>query len=302
MSDASTRGVGPDIAIVGAARSGTSLLASQLSAHPSIDPGSVKEPNFFSRRRDHDAAWYESLYADRAKGLLRLDGSASYTYPKFPDALQLLAKASPDVYVIYVVRDPIPRAISHYLFYRYYFHNEQAVDFGAALRTSPFYADVSDYERWLDLIGATFPEDRVLVVPFGALRDPHAEVTSVISTELGISQVSGSSSEGSAHQNNVVEFRHPAVRKMTRALRQSQWYPQVRARLGADRMRRLRSVVTRKPDLPTNSQVLASCDAEQLAALTELEQRARGAVGSWLRNQDRRLGLAWAEHWDFDAH
>ncbi len=299
MAKASTSGAGPDIAIVGAARSGTSLLASQLSAHPNIDPGSVKEPNFFSRRRDNDAAWYESLYADRSPDLLRLDGSVSYTYPKFPDALQLLAKASPDVFVIYVVRDPIPRAVSHYLFYRHYFHNEAATDFGAALQTSSFYADVSDYERWLDLLRATFTEERVLVVPFPALRDPDFEVTSVIWKELGISQVPGLSSEGSAHQNNVVEFRHPVVRKLARALRQSRWYPQVRARLGADRMRRLRSVVTRKPDLPTNNEVLASCDPEQLARLTELEQRARDAVGSWLRTQDTRLGLAWAEHWEF---
>ena len=86
---------GPDVAVVGAARSGTTYLAAQLAAHPMIDAPAVKEPNFYSRYLDKGEAWYDDLFPPRAPGHLRLDASVSYTFPHFPDALAALAKASP---------------------------------------------------------------------------------------------------------------------------------------------------------------------------------------------------------------
>ena len=144
-----TSGAGPDLAIVGAARSGTSLLAAHFTAHPQIDASAVKEPNYFSRQFDEGPEWYESYFSPRSEDLYRLDASVSYTYPQFPDAIDRLVSASPAALVIYVVRDPIQRAVSHYQFYRHYFEREPAASFGEALARDSFYADVSDYRRWL---------------------------------------------------------------------------------------------------------------------------------------------------------
>jgi hypothetical protein len=296
----SRAGSGPDIVIAGAARSGTSLLASQLSMHPDIDPGSVKEPNYFSRRADRDDTWYEGLYKPRRAGLLRLDASVSYTYPQYPDALESLAETSPNVFVVYLVRDPVPRAISHFLFYRHYFtYRESAADFGAALRASSYYTDVSDYQRWRQALTAAFPDDRLLVVPFQAVTRSTHQVASVICSRLGLSAPPEMPDQVNAHRNNTVEFRHESARRISRALRQSRLYPRVRATIGAQGMRRIRSVLTRTPELPDEQAVLASCDDDQRAQLDALRDRARQAASDWLTEQDTREQYGWSQLWTF---
>lgn len=288
---------GPDIALVGAARSGTSLLASQLSLHPNVDPCSIKEPNFFSRGDGEDVAWYDGLFAPRAPDLLRLDASASYTYPQHPEALNRLAAASHDVFVVYIVRDPVQRAISHYLFYRHYFRNEKASTFSDALRSSSYYTDVSDYQRWLNALRSEFTEAQVLVVPFEVVTKSVHDVATEICTRLGLAHPPEEASRVAVHRNSVVAFRSPTAQKVTRKLRQSQLYPQVRRTLGAHRMRQLRALVTKKPSLPTNDEILASCDSGQLAQLQDLQQRGQQAVTDWLTRQDARTGLQWSRSW-----
>lgn len=286
-----------DLVIAGAARSGTSFLAAQLSAHPGVDPGSVKEPNFFSRNYERGPGWFNGLFEPRSDALLRLDASVSYTYPQYPSALPRLAADSPDTYVIYIVRDPVPRAVSHYLFYRHYFKQESAVSFSDALASNNLYAGASDYRRWLEELYATFPRERVLVVPFRAVTAAGADVVTQVSADVGLPPRPDLVASAAAHQNNVVTFRHPALRFASRKLRRSRLYPVVRDRLGAARMRQVRSLATKNASLPTAAQALATCTADQLDQLRELEKRSDLAVTQALREQDARLGLSWSEHW-----
>jgi hypothetical protein len=268
--------------------------------HPDIDAGSVKEPNYFSRRADRDDAWYNSLYEPRRAGLLRLDSSVSYTYPQYPDALKSLANAAPNALVVYLVRDPVPRAISHFLFYRHYFsYRELSADFGTALRNSSYYVDVSDYQRWREALSAAFSDDRLLLVPFQAVTASTHQVASVICSRLGISAPPDLPDRVGAHRNDTVEFRHEAARRISRALRQSRLYPRVRATIGAHGMRQIRSALTRTPELPDEGAVLASCDSDQRAQLDALQDRARQAVAEWLAEQDAHEQYGWAQFWTF---
>jgi Sulfotransferase domain len=294
-------GSGPDLAIVGAARSGTSLLAAHLTAHPQIDASAVKEPNYFSRHFDNGPEWYESYFSPRAEGVYRLDASVSYTYPQYPEAIDRLVAASPSVSVIYVVRDPIQRAVSHYQFYRHYFEREPAPDFGAALARDMFYVDVSDYRRWLDLLASELPAEQVLVVPFSALTASSHAVAEVVCTMVGIAPPAPESEqEATLHRNNVVTFRSDRVRRLTKTLRHSRVYPTVRKTIGADRLRRIRSAVTSVPKTPSLAETLSSCSENQLAELEKLRISADETVERWLRNQDERLSLRWSELWQCD--
>lgn len=286
----------PDLVIAGAARSGTSFLAAQLGAHPRIDPGSIKEPNFFSRHLDRGIDWYDGLFAPRAEGVLRMDASVSYTYPQFPGALQRLATAAPDALVVYVVRDPLPRAVSHYLYYRHYFRREDAPDFGAAIAANELYVGASDYRRWLCELSAHYDRERVLVVPFPAVAD--GDVTAQICSRLDLAAPSELPAHAAGYRNNVVAFRHEWLRMASRTLRRSRLYPIVRERLGADRLRRVRSVVTRDTVLPSAAQALGSCSPQQVDRLAELDRGSREAVREWLREQDARTGLSWLDHWE----
>ncbi len=288
------QGRGPDLALVGAARSGTSTLASELSAHPDVDAGKVKESNYYSRHLDRGPQWYESLYQSPRPGLLRLDASTSYTYPQFPDALAQMADASNDVFTVYVVRHPVQRAVSHYLFYRYYFQREQAKTFGEALRTDSYYTDVSDYDHWLSELQSTFAKERLLVVPFEAVTRTSHEVASVICRQVGLPEPSVAGKNVAAHRNDVVAYRAESIRLAARTLRRSSLYPRVRSALGAHRMKWMRTFLTRQPAMPSAEEALASCDEAQLEALSDLEARAGAAVRELLVEQDERCGLSWS--------
>jgi len=288
---------GPGLVIAGAARSGTSTLAAALREHPAIDPGATKEPNFFSRHYDRGWEWYESLYAERADGLLRMDASTSYTYPQFPDALGRLAKAAPDSFLVYVVREPIARAVSHYLMRRHTLRLEDAPTFGAALSASSYYTDVSDYKHWLAQLEKHSSPGKLLVVPFAALTASSHDVATVVCQRLELEPPPLNIETVVAHRNNVVEFRGTVALKAVKILRQSRVYPRIRAAVGATRVRDIRSRMIKSSPMPTVEEALATCSAYQRTELDELRGNIAQSVSTWLAEQDSRLGLTWSASW-----
>src|SRR5690349_6839490 len=140
-----TAGGGPDVVIVGAARSGTSFLSATLGHHPQIDAGSVKEPNFYSSKWDQGPEWYDALFEPRDRGLVRVDGSVSYTYPQHPLALERVRDANPDVQVVYTVREPVARLVSHYQLFRYYYDRTDWDTLATAIERSPMFLGAGNY-------------------------------------------------------------------------------------------------------------------------------------------------------------
>lgn len=288
---------GPDLVIAGAARSGTSTLAAALREHPAIDPGASKEPNYFSRYYERGTPWYDALFAPRAEGLFRMDASTSYTYPQYPGALDRLAVDAPAVQVVYSVRDPIARSVSHYLLRRFTLQIEDAPSFGAALAADSYYSDVSDYRRWITHLQERFGPDRFLLVPFAVLTSATAEVAEVICGRLGIPAPPLAVEVVGAHRNAVVEFRGGVARRAARVLRRSPVYPRLRSALGATRIRHLRSRLTKPAALPSLAEALASCSPEQLGQLTAMRSELDAWVGERVAEQDVRAGLQWAGRW-----
>jgi hypothetical protein len=289
---------GPDLAIVGAARSGTTFLAAQLSAHPLIDAPAVKEPNFYSRYLDKGEAWYDNLFSPRSPGHRRLDASVSYTFPHFPDALVAMAEASPHAQVVYVVRNPVARALSHYELYRHYFSNETAETFGAAIAANPVYLGAGEYGHWLERILACFPEEQVLVVPFEASTADVDEVLGVIFGRLGLPALDRSETAVvTSHRNDVVAFRSDFAHRIVKLVKNNPAYPKFRSLVGTERIRKIRSSLTTEAPRETIADALSTCSDEQRRELDALAERATEAVTRHLRAQDSRIGLAWADRW-----
>jgi hypothetical protein len=115
----------PNLFIVGAPKSGTSLLWTILNKHEDIffssDP--EKEINYFSFDELNFNSYYKSYKVSNEKDYLSLfkkgqsvkylvDGSVSYfAYPSIPKKLY---KFNSNAKIIIIVRDPILRAFSHY--------------------------------------------------------------------------------------------------------------------------------------------------------------------------------------------
>jgi Sulfotransferase family len=291
--------LGPDIVIAGAARSGTSYLAAVLGAHPDIDPGAVKEPNYFSREHERGPRWYDDLYEPRRDGLLRLDGSMSYTFPHFPEAIPRLAAETPKAYVIYSARDPLVRTLSHYQLHRDYFGIEAAQTFGEGLASNPVYIGTSEYDHWLSLLYEFFPADRVLLVPFDVVTQEALAVAARVCDAVGLAPPPADlAPRADAHRNEVVQFRSGAIRWARRLAKRSGAYPWIRRTVGTDRLRRMRSRMTRKVTAEGMDEALATCGPAQLAQLRAMHRASRTATAARLREQDARLGLDWAAIWE----
>jgi hypothetical protein len=140
----------PDCLIIGAMKCGTSTLAAQLGAQDGMFMTTPKEPNFFSDDAVHarGLAWYERLFAEAAPGAVK--GEASTHYTKLPTNPRTVARmravlALPRL--VYMVRDPVDRAVSHYM--HGWTEGQMGDDPVAAFENHPELVDYGLYARQL---------------------------------------------------------------------------------------------------------------------------------------------------------
>ena len=119
----------PTFLIIGTMKGGTTSLHRYLRQHPDVFMPERKELNFFvddyagppidppeERNWSRGLAWYERQFAgaerDRAVG----EASANYSrFPTYPGVAEKIAEVIPVARLIYLVRNPIVRVLSHYL-------------------------------------------------------------------------------------------------------------------------------------------------------------------------------------------
>lgn len=136
----------PDFLIVGAMKCGTTTLAVQLAAQPGVFMTTPKEPNFFSDDEiwAKGAAWYRSLFAGAAEGDLRGEASTHYTkLPTYPETLDRMGTLLEAPRIVYMIRNPVERAISHYI--HEWTQGEMGDDLVASFTAHP---EIIDYGRY----------------------------------------------------------------------------------------------------------------------------------------------------------
>jgi len=282
---------GPDLVLAGAARSGSTTLAAWLGRHPHTVSPSIKEPNYFSTRRDRGPEWYESLYGRRDGTWI--DASAQYSFPSHLAASVRAAELNPEMRIVYLVRDPIPRAYSHYCHEVLYMGRLDGVDFGAAMRANDDILGASDYETVIAGLAQAVPDDRLLVLPFElVVREPERAAEAVWSF-TGLPPVDRAdlpAVDGHLFTNERVVFTSPLVRRAFKAIRATRIYPRVRAALGAERMRRARAQLTSDDAIPSLETALSTCSPAQRAQMVHVAARSAESVRERLRSQDTRNG------------
>jgi hypothetical protein len=111
----------PDYLIVGAQKCGTTSLWEYLNEHPAVEPAMCKEMNFFDRNYDSGLAWYrshfslaqdETLTSSSASRTLTGESCANYMF--HPLAPERVRASLPQAKIIFLLRNPVDRAYSHY--------------------------------------------------------------------------------------------------------------------------------------------------------------------------------------------
>jgi len=110
----------PNLVIVGAMKCGTTSLYRYLNLHPQVCMTRHKEPDFFIKEGASyrkGLSWYKSNFNKKNV----IIGEASPNYSKchvFPNVPECMHEVIPDAKLIYIIRDPVKRAVSHY-FHQY---------------------------------------------------------------------------------------------------------------------------------------------------------------------------------------
>lgn len=106
----------PNLVVIGGLKCGTTSLHHYLDLHPEVQMSRPKELNFFAAELNWPlgAEWYASHF--RRDAAVRGESSPHYTnLPRFTGIAGRMASVLDDPRVIYMVRDPIDRTLSHYL-------------------------------------------------------------------------------------------------------------------------------------------------------------------------------------------
>lgn len=159
----------PGFLIIGGMKCGSTTVFRDLETNPRIFFPLDKEPENLC----HDdvltpagLARYESLFARAKPG--QICGEASTAYTKRPDFEGVAERArkvcGPDLRIIYLVRDPLKRAISHH--FHEYARGNMPASIDDAVQQFPALVNYSRYAMQVEPWLAVFGRDHVRIVRF----------------------------------------------------------------------------------------------------------------------------------------
>ena len=165
----------PNLIIIGAQKCGTTSLHYYLDLHPQISMSKEKELNFFTNRHNWDRGieWYESNFKDRAR--VHGESSPNYTaYPFLRGVPERMYSVVPEAKLIYILRDPIDRIVSHYLHnYAIGKREHRAIEAAFSPLDSSPYTCLSKYYMQLEQYINYFPKSNTLIITMEDLHSHH---------------------------------------------------------------------------------------------------------------------------------
>lgn len=168
----------PNFIVIGAMKCASSTVCDYLERHPDAFMVASAEPEFFSHDENFakGVEWYERFFEGAGGAVAIGEGSNAYAAAaRFPDSAARMAAYAPDLKVIYMVRDPVARIVSHWIQNRENFGVKapSTLDLAVTERRE-FYLDPSLYWKNLERYRAHFPDERIFV---GFMEDLQAEPT-----------------------------------------------------------------------------------------------------------------------------
>lgn len=146
-------------------KAGTNTLHRLLDAHPDIFmTKKPKEPSWFAGSNSgKDEGWYLSLFTEAGATRYRGEASTDYTRaPRLKGAAEKIACYAPDARILYITRDPLDRALSHFWWDVQY--SAEGRSFKDAASRSREIIDVGYYAMQIAPYLDTFGRERVQVV------------------------------------------------------------------------------------------------------------------------------------------
>ncbi|MEZ5404973.1 MAG: sulfotransferase [Verrucomicrobiia bacterium] len=181
--------------IVGTQKGGTTALANFLSQHPEICFAPQKEVHFFDSPQFQDSTTVEEWQKNYSQAFPNyqnqtLIGEATPIYMYWPQIAQRIHRYNSNMKLIFLLRNPIERAISHYRMESQ--RGNETLSFGQACFTEPFrlfqdrnnlsetsslrrhsYLHRGFYRKQVEQFRRLFPDSQILILKNEDLLNHH---------------------------------------------------------------------------------------------------------------------------------
>lgn len=174
----------PNLFVIGAMKAGTSSLHEYLHQHPAIFMSRFKEPQYFAPHRtrwgqawgegncypEPGMDWYLRLFADAADAKYAGESSVSYTaVPWMTGCHERIHAFNPDARLIYLMRDPVERTVSHY--WHFVADGREDRDMLTAVQRDVEYVSRSNYVLQIKPYLEKFGHDQVYLLSLEELTE-----------------------------------------------------------------------------------------------------------------------------------
>ncbi len=192
----------PHFIIIGAMKAGTTSLYHYLNLHPEISMSRIKETNFFCERNFQKGLdWYKKMFPANHD----IKGEASTNYSKYPSEKgvpERIYQTLPNVKIIYILRDPINRLLSH-VHHNLLKGDESEEEYMGKLRNpESHYISCSRYYMQLEQYIPFFPKEWILILTAEELRENTPGTMKKVFKFLN---------------SNIIDYYHPEYQKARHA-------------------------------------------------------------------------------------
>ena len=271
-----------DFLIIGAGKSATTWLQTQLQSDPSVymvDP----ELHFFSREFHRGEDWYLSQFSDAAIG--KTIGEKSNSYLDDPEAAARIHRVLPDVKLIAQLRNPVERAYSHYCMK--FNRGEVEADIESNLDPSKLkderILDIGNYAAHLRKYVELFGREKLLILFFeGVTSDPEQQIAKVRS-HLGLKPRPLATSAVKKVKDKTARHVPPRMRERLAWMK-----PIVRPLRGTPAFETVRETIAREIEYPPLTEELRERLNDYFAPSIEaLEELSGQSLEHWQRPMAR---------------
>ncbi len=180
---------------LGAEKSGTTWLFAALKKHPDVFMPDSKElyyfnhdywhrPNVKNYRFDKPVSWYLSFYDDATPQQWKGEICPAYLMDQF--AARKIHAFNPDVKLFAMLRNPIERAFSQYLFYIQIGELDSKTTFTEAIKTHKEILTRGLYHEQLERYYSMFPSANLLVMLLDDLKKDSTLLLQRVQKHLGL--------------------------------------------------------------------------------------------------------------------
>ncbi|MCM2681486.1 sulfotransferase family protein [Echinimonas agarilytica] len=274
----------PDIIVIGAMKCGTSSLHRYLDVHPDISMSKKKEVDFFIDRKNwtKGLCWYQNQFHGEAK--LYGESSPNYTmYPTFQGVPERMHSVVPNAKLIYVVRDPIERLVSHYQHQWYDGRKSQTLEQTLNSKERNHYLATCSYYNQIEQFLKFYPASQLLVLSVEQLKLDRDLTMHQVFEFLGVDpNVTLDNLESEYHKtSDKVRVTGPLSFLQSKSGAGQVFRKTVRAIVPSSMLKKAGQILTKKPDVALSETTLQSLKDELKPDVEKLRAYSGLSLDKW---------------------